>query len=178
MDRDTLFRDLLKLYGDQVYRFALRLSGNPEDAADLTQDAFLRAFKGMDRYDASRPFSAWIYRILNNLYLNGLSRAERRRTESLDAVLGTVERETAGDLGEVPVTALERAETGRLLWECVGRIPYEFRAPLLLCDMEGMSYEEIGQALSCPLNTVRSRIHRARKALREMMTLHLKGEGS
>jgi RNA polymerase sigma factor (sigma-70 family) len=84
-DRDAALTELLRLHRDKVYRFALRLTGNTDKAMDLTQDAFVRAFKNIDRYDSDRPFESWIFTILNRLFLNAATCYESRKVSSLDA---------------------------------------------------------------------------------------------
>ncbi len=173
MDKQDVFRELLRLHKDRVYRFALRLSGNMDDAMDLTQEAFMRALRNLDRYDRARPFDAWIYTILNHLYLNGLSRYESRHVQSLDEAGKDSAAWDPPSSDDPPEKETEKKELRGIVQEALGRIPYVFRAPLVLCDMEGMDYEQISRALLCPVNTVRTRIHRARKLFRSHMAPYL-----
>lgn len=174
MDKQDVFTELLRLHKDRVYRFALRLSGNLDDAMDLTQEAFLRALRNLDRYDSARPFEAWIYTILNHLYLNGLDRYETKHVLSFDRQEAGFPAPEAASPEDPPEKVTEREELRGIVQEALGRLPYIFRAPLILCDMEGMDYEQISRALLCPVNTVRTRIHRARKLFRSRMAPYLR----
>ncbi|MGQ0645841.1 MAG: RNA polymerase sigma factor [Elusimicrobiota bacterium] len=175
MERADLFRELLRLHKDKTYRFALRLAGNADQARDLTQEAFVRALKNIGRYDPEKPFEAWIFTILSHLYINAVSRYEARNARSLDEVTesGTAWEPPAPD-GDRPDRRSERGELRGAVQEALNRLPIVYRAPLVLCDMEGMSYEDIARALMCPVNTVRTRIHRARKIFKAAISPYWK----
>ena len=167
----TDFKDLLDRYGDMAYRMAWRLTGGREsEARDLVQDGFLKIWRA---WKAERPIAmqAWIYRLLHNLYIDTLRRQNRLKAFSLDFTNGDDDplhevlpsRELSLD------RQLEQEDLRELVAHVLDEIDPEFRLPVILCDMEGLSYEAIAQILACPIGTVRSRIHRGRNLLREKL---------
>ncbi|MBI2070244.1 MAG: RNA polymerase sigma factor [Elusimicrobia bacterium] len=168
----ALFERLLKEHGDKVHSLACRLTGNKDLAADLTQEAFLRVLENIERYDTSKPFENWVHVILRNLYFDWIKRYENSHAVSLNGHKDGNNRE----LGEIlplpeadPLGQAMNREKQTLVQKALKALPAEFRMPLLLCDSEDLSYEEISRILNCPIGTVRSRIHRARKMLKEIL---------
>lgn len=153
--------DIVRQHGDRVYRLAYRLSGNTHDAEDITQETFIRVFRSLDAY---RPgsFEGWLHRITTNVFLDLVRRRQRIRMEALpeetDRIAG---REPS------PEQAFHDANLDPDLQAALDDLLPEFRAAVVLCDVEGLSYEEIGATLGVKLGTVRSRIHRGRLALRD-----------
>ncbi len=165
-----MFENLVKEYAEKGYRFAFRLSGNAEEAKDLVQEAFSRVLSKWNRYDASRPFDHYFLTILKNIYYDYSSRKSAHNL-SLDATINDEKGlETFADRvsdGEEPLLEkLMRRETEETIEHCLGQIAKDHRAVLTLCDLEGLSYEKISQVLGCPIGTVKSRIKRARRALK------------
>jgi RNA polymerase sigma-70 factor (ECF subfamily) len=154
------WEDIVRDHGDRVYRLAFRLSGNAHDAEDITQEVFIRVFRSLDTF---RPgsFEGWLHRITTNVFLDLVRRRQRIRMEALpeetDRIAG---REPS------PEQAWHEANLDPDLQAALDDLPPEFRAAVVLCDVEGLSYEEIGATLGVKLGTVRSRIHRGRQALR------------
>ncbi len=169
MDAQT-FAELIARTGDKAYNFAYRLSGNEPDARDLVQEAFSRALEHGGSYDPSRPFDSWLLRILNNVFLDSMRRHSHTRTVSLDAP-APVEDAGWADLlpGDEPAPAdeLVKRESVDILQKALARLPLAYRSAVALCDIEGMSYEEIAQVMAVPIGTVRSRIHQGRVLLRK-----------
>lgn len=165
----------IKDYSERGYRFAWRLSGNEEDAKELVQEAFLRAIKAWDQYDSSKPLEAWFLTILRHVYVDGVKRYDRRNSVSLDAPLsGEMEGMTFADAlpdarEEAMLSRLERREASEEVQAVLAGLSLEHRTILTLCDMQGLSYEEICRVLDAPLGTVRSRINRARAAFKRRM---------
>ncbi len=153
---DEVVRD----HADRVYRLAYRLSGNPHDADDLTQETFIRVFRSLASYQPG-TFEGWLHRITTNLFLDMVRRRGRLRMEGLP-------EDTDRLPGDAPSPEQVYAEThlDPDLQAALDELPPDFRAAVVLCDVEGLSYEEIGATLSVKLGTVRSRIHRGRQALR------------
>jgi len=153
---DAVVRD----HTDRVFRLAYRLTGNRHDAEDLTQDVFVRVFRSLDSYTPG-TFEGWLHRITVNLFLDRARRAARIRFEALpDDAERVVGRERSP---EVTVT------DGLLdpdIEAALAALPPDFRAAVVLCDIEQMSYEEVAEALDVKLGTVRSRISRGRAQLR------------
>jgi len=166
------FDELVYRHYQQAYNTAYRLTGNATDAEDLVQEAFVRAYRFFDRYDRSMPFMNWFNRILTNLYIDEYRRRGRLRTVSIDETFSTEDGEegTTLDIPDTQPNPLELALNNEYLeaiHEGLQHLPPEFRAAVVLADMEGHSYEEIAEIMETSIGTVRSRIHRGRKQLRD-----------
>lgn len=166
------FDELVYRYYQQAYNLAYRLTGNAADAEDLVQEAFLRAYRFFERYDRSMPFMNWFNRILTNLYIDEYRRRGRLRTVSIDEVYSNEDGDegTTMDIPDSAPNPLERAlsnEYREAIHEALQHLSPEFRVAVVLADMEGYSYEEIAETTKTSLGTVRSRIHRGRKQLRD-----------
>ncbi len=153
--------DLVREHADRVYRLAYRLSGNPHDAEDLTQETFIRVFRSLSSYRAG-TFEGWLHRITTNLFLDMVRRRGRIRMEALPEDYERVPSEGPG-----PEQIYHDARLAPDLQRALDALAPEFRAAVVLCDIEGLSYEEIAATLGVKLGTVRSRIHRGRQAIRE-----------
>jgi RNA polymerase sigma factor (sigma-70 family) len=156
---DQVVRD----HADRVYRLAYRLSGNPHDAEDLTQETFIRVFRSLGSYKPG-TFEGWLHRITTNLFLDMVRRRSRLRMEGLPEDTDRL----VGD-GLSPEQVYAETHLDPDLQQALDDLPPEFRAAVVLCDIEGLSYEEIGATLGVKLGTVRSRIHRGRLALRSAL---------
>jgi RNA polymerase sigma-70 factor, ECF subfamily len=146
---------VVREHADRVYRLAYRLSGNPHDAEDLTQETFIRVFRSLGSYKPG-TFEGWLHRITTNLFLDMVRRRSRLRMEGLP--------EDTDRLSPEQVYTATHLDPD--LQEALDNLAPEFRAAVVLCDVEGLSYEEIGATLGVKLGTVRSRIHRGRQALK------------
>jgi RNA polymerase sigma factor (sigma-70 family) len=157
------WEDVARDQGRFLYTVAYRLCGNHDDAQDLVQDVLLRVRRGLETY---RPGSmeGWLSRITTNAFLDEVRRRRRRRVEPLPTNVDRVmpPSQAADD-------ALEGAVLPDDVQAALGRLPDDYRAAVVLCDVVGLSYQEIGEALGVPLGTVRSRIHRGRAQLREAL---------
>ena len=145
----------------RVYRLAYRLTGNSHDAEDLTQEVFVRVFRSLPSYTPG-TFEGWLHRITTNLFLDITRRKQRIRFEGLG-------EETAARLKGLEPTPSQAFDDRHLDYDvaaALADLPPEYRAAVVLCDIEGLSYEEIAEALNVKLGTVRSRIHRGRAQLR------------
>lgn len=171
------FEHIVRRYARQVFSLAYRMTGNDADAQDLTQEAFFRVFRALDRIRPDVPLEGWLYRIVTNLFIDSVRR-RRLRVESLDqpAVTRTgqeVERPVVDPCGNPEVLVVDAtvdAPVQRALLE----LSPELRAVVLLSDVEGFSYEEIAHFLRLPLGTVKSRLHRARRSLRDRLAPYLR----
>jgi RNA polymerase sigma-70 factor (ECF subfamily) len=153
--------EVVREHGARVYRLAYRLTGNTHDAEDLTQEVFVRVFRSLDSYTPG-TFEGWLHRITTNLFLDLARRRQRIRFEGLA-------EETAGRLSgdePTPAQAFDARHFDSDVQEALRALAPEYRAAVVLCDIEGLSYEEIAAALGVKLGTVRSRIHRGRAQLR------------
>jgi RNA polymerase sigma-70 factor (ECF subfamily) len=157
------FGVLVSRYQDRLYPTVFRLTGCAEDALDLLQEAFLRAYEKLDRFHGESSFYTWIYRIAVNL---ALSDRRKRRHESSAALTGDPSGDRALDDPAVP---LERAERDERIQEALDALAPDHRAVVVMKEYDGLRYEEIGAMLGVPVGTVRSRLHRARCELRERL---------
>lgn len=158
--------ELVRQHADRVYRLAYRLSGNQHDAEDLTQETFIRVFRSVQNYQPG-TFEGWLHRITTNLFLDMVRRRGRIRMEALPE---DYDRVPADDPN--PEQIYHDSRLGADLQAALDSLAPEFRAAVVLCDIEGLSYEEIGATLGVKLGTVRSRIHRGRQALRDYLAKH------
>jgi RNA polymerase sigma-70 factor (ECF subfamily) len=167
-DKSTMpsWDELVRQHADRVYRLAYRLSGNQHDAEDLTQETFIRVFRSLQNYQPG-TFEGWLHRITTNLFLDMVRRRARIRMESLPEDYDRVPADEPN-----PEQIYHDSRLGPDLQAALDSLPPEFRAAVVLCDIEGLSYEEIGATLGVKLGTVRSRIHRGRQALREYLAAH------
>ena len=158
---DLSWEDVVRLHGDRVYRLAYRLTGNRHDAEDLTQEVFVRVFRSLERYTPG-SFEGWLHRITTNLFLDGARRRARIR-------FGPLADDAADRLpgrDPTPERAYLDATFDADVQAALDSLAPAFRAAVVLCDIEGLSYEEIAVILDVPMGTVRSRIHRGRSQLR------------
>ena len=161
------FEALVTAYQKQVYNLALRTVGNEEDAADTTQEAFLRAYRSLGSFRGDSKFSVWLYRLTTNICIDFLRSRGRRPTVSLTAAdedEEPQELDVADDRFD-PVQSLERAELRRAVQRGLASLPEDYRRILMLRELSGLSYAEIGQVLRLEEGTVKSRLFRARKKL-------------
>jgi RNA polymerase sigma-70 factor (ECF subfamily) len=161
--RPPSWDEVVRMHADRVYRLAYRLTGNVHDAEDLTQETFIRVFRSLASYQPG-TFEGWLHRITTNLFLDMVRRRGRLRMEGLPE---DTDRLAGG--GPEPERVYAETHLDPTLQAALDELPPEFRAAVVLCDIEGLSYEEIGATLGVKLGTVRSRIHRGRAALRVAM---------
>jgi RNA polymerase sigma factor (sigma-70 family) len=155
--------DIVREHGDRVYRLAYRLAGNQHDAEDITQETFIRVFKSLANYQPG-TFEGWLHRITTNLFLDMVRRRSRLRMEGLPE---DTDRLVGDDPSPEQIYSATHLDPD--LQAALDELAPEFRAAVVLCDVEGLSYEEIGATLNVKLGTVRSRIHRGRQALRSSL---------
>lgn len=167
------FEQLIRDHHRRAFSFAYRMTGNREDAEDLTQDAFVRAFRAMERYDPSRPFDRWLYRIITNLFIDRLRSRPRLSPVSLDVPLEGMDGDPMAseipDEEADPAGLVLRGIMDERLQTALNDLPPQFRETVILTDVEGMSYEEAAEVLGCAVGTIRSRLHRARLMMRETL---------
>jgi len=155
------WEEIVRTHSARVYRLAYRLTGNPQDAEDLTQEVFVRVFRSLSRYTPG-TFEGWLHRITTNLFLDMARRRQRIRFEGL----GEDAAQRLHGPGPTPAQAFEERHLDDDVLAALEALPAEYRAAVVLCDIEGLSYEEIAATLGVKLGTVRSRIHRGRAQLR------------
>ena len=153
--------EVVRTHSGRVYRLAYRLTGNQHDAEDLTQDVFVRVFRSLSSYTPG-TFEGWLHRITTNLFLDRVRRQQRIR---FDALADDAPERLAGR-EPTPAQAYDDTHLDDDVQRALDSLSPEFRAAVVLCDIEGLSYEEIAATLGVKLGTVRSRIHRGRAQLR------------
>ena len=153
--------EVVRTHGQRVYRLAYRLTGNQHDAEDLTQEVFVRVFRSLSSYTPG-TFEGWLDRITTNLFLDLVRRRARIRFDAL----GEDANDRLPGREPTPAQAYDDANLDHDIQAALDALAPEFRAAVVLCDIEGLSYEEIASTLNIKLGTVRSRIHRGRAQLR------------
>ena len=165
----SAFEELVTRYEKRVYAIALRSSGSPEDAADITQEVFLKAWRSMESFRGDSGFSTWLFRITMNMCVD---HARRRQTQPQTQPLVQGEEDDERpipDTAPTPEEHLENSELGRELAAALDEVSDEHRRIVLLRDVSGMSYTEIAEVLEISEGTVKSRLSRARIALRKIL---------
>jgi len=179
-DEDA-FNEVVRSYSDRVYNLILRLVGSPSEAEDIAQEVFVTVFKSIESYRGEAKLSTWILRIAANHAKNRIKYLSRRRTSGQELRDGTDATEMA-DEGKAPVQAhfdapdvvLEAAETEKIMQEAIANLDEEQRLLVVLRDVEELSYDEIVEITGLPEGTVKSRLHRARMALKDLLEGKLK----
>lgn len=171
-DRSAL-NELVRKYETRAYQYAFRLTRNPEEAADVVADAFVRVYNALPNFKGNAQFTTWLYRILTNCYLDHRKKESRRQTTSLDASVETSEGEMERQVEDphgTPEDELLKSERGRRVELALRSLPEYQKAMILMFHAEQMSYEEIAEALDLPIGTVKSRLNRARLSLRDILS--------
>lgn len=157
-------------FGDHAYNFARSLCGNEADAAELVQESFVRILDRGDLFDPGQSLESWFMTIMKNIFRDSRRRCERKNGVSLDAPIDedglTVADALPDERDEALLDRLEREESVALVQRALEALTPDNRAVLTMVDVNGMGYEEVARVLDWPLNTVRSRVYRARTALR------------
>jgi len=169
------FGQLVVKYQDLVYNVVYRMLGNAADAADIAQEAFVKGWRALGSFEGRAQFGTWIYRIAINCCISDRRGAKRRKATSLSSSGGGDDGEEGGgrldvaDEGPEPGERVVESENVRLVQDAIGSLEHEFRTMIVLRDLEGRPYEEIAEVLDVPVGTVRSRLHRARQALKDAL---------
>jgi RNA polymerase sigma-70 factor (ECF subfamily) len=159
------FDELVRVTYVDTYTLAVRLTGNEEDARDVVQEAYIRAWKGIRRFRGDARFSTWMYRITANAAYTHLGKRRRHRTEPLDDVAEPIEER----VGARPEAAAESAALMGRLSEAVAELPPKLRAIVVLKDVYGLPHEAIAEELGISVTAAKVRLHRGRRRLREML---------
>lgn len=166
------FGALVEANQGRIYNLTLRMTGSPEDALDLSQEAFLNAWRGLDKFQGDSSFSTWLYRLASNVCIDFLRREKRRKDISMTVSLDDEEEERQAELPDhrhSPEREVERRELREDIRRGLMSLSEEHRQVLVMRELSGMSYAEIGAVLKLEEGTVKSRIARARVALRKIL---------
>jgi len=160
---EAAWRALVERYTRKVFGLAYRFTGRAEEAEDLTQEVFVKVYQTLHRYrETDGPFGAWLMAVARNHAIDHYRRGRQERQRRSEDPL-VLEMAASGE--EHPVAGIEREERAKLVHKGLRALPPDLRAPLVMCDLQGLSYDEIAAALEVPLGTVKSRINRARLEL-------------
>jgi RNA polymerase sigma-70 factor (ECF subfamily) len=177
------FRALFDKYHRRAFAVAMGVVKNEDDAADAVQNAFVKVHKNIHKFQGSSSFYTWLYRIVMNVSIDHVRRTSRRKNLDFDERALHEESEVAGDGALVPsITnsnpgkAALRSELGRAIQIALGELPEHHRAVIVLREIEGMSYEEMAEALEVPKGTIMSRLFHARKKMQAALAPYLSGE--
>lgn len=177
----SAFDDVVARYKNKIYFYLFRMTGNAEDAEDLTQDVFVRAFSNINKFRAESSLSTWLYKIAGNIAIDRFRKTRKASalTVSLDAPLQRGESEATRDIVDLsmsPEVLIGRQELAKYIDAALTSLPPKLRSAVILFDVEGMSYDEVSTIEGIPLGTVKSRIFHARVALREKLRPYLETE--
>jgi len=175
---EAAFNELVRRYRNQITNYVYRMLEDYDRAVDLAQETFIRVFKNADRYQATYSFSTYIYRIAHNLAISEIRQRKRRRWIPLPTFFSDKDSEEVEvelpDKRQRPADdAMIDDERRKAVSRAIASLPEKYRAPLVLCDIEEKSYEEISEILALPTGTVKSRINRARNLLKEKLREYL-----
>jgi len=172
IDKQKEFNAEMLPHLDALYNFAIRLSANPTDAEDLVQDTIVKAYRFFSSYERGTNAKAWLFRILKNSYINNYRKVSKQPYQvdydEISSYYETVrsDRSDTTDMEQIIYREMLDDEVTRAL----NKLPEDFRTVVLLCDIEGFTYEEIANMLDVPIGTIRSRLHRGRNLLRSSLT--------
>ncbi len=165
------FEELVRRYERKVYNIAYRILGNEEDATEALQDTFLRAYRFLPKFGFKSSFYTWLYRIATNVSITKLRNRKKKEAVSLDAPVPDSDDLTfdVPDTGQTPEEVFAQKRLREKLDQAVRELPEEYRVVVILRDLEGLSNEEVSRVLKLSVPAVKSRLHRARLALREKL---------
>ncbi len=168
---DRIFEEEFLPHADALYTFAYHLTYNEEDANDLVQETFLKAFRFIDKYDTGTNAKAWLFKILKNAFINEYRKKTKQPTTvDYEEVINFHEEEDTNYSSYLDLRQeIFQSLIGDEVTTAINSLPVDFRTVILLCDVEGFKYDEIAKIVNIPIGTVRSRLHRARNMLKEQL---------
>jgi RNA polymerase sigma-70 factor (ECF subfamily) len=178
----SAFNEIVARHKNRIYSYLYRMTGNAEDAEDLTQEVFVRMYTNIASFRGRSSLSTWLFRIAGNLCVDAFRKGKKARGITLHSLDGAPAADDGDpsaatrdlpDWSREPLTVFAAKELGAQIQEALNALPHKLRAAVVLHDVEGLPYEEIAEALDIPLGTVKSRIFNARCALRERLRPYL-----
>ncbi len=177
---ERVFEEEFLPHIDALYTFAYHLTYNEDDANDLVQDTYMKAYRFIDKYQSGTNAKAWLFKILKNAFINQYRRKSKQPTQ-VDYEDITSYQEGEDDTNYAGYADLReemfQSMMGDEVTNAINALPVKFRVAILLCDIEGFTYEEISKILDIPVNTVRTRLHRARKQLKDTLNEYARSLG-
>ncbi len=168
----TAFGDLIRRYEKQVYSFAYNLTNNKDDAQDFAQEAFIKIYKNLHKYDKSKPFFPWMYKVATNVCYSKLKQIKPKVSEvSLEKVIEF--SPLIPDRATSPEEYSQTREIQRLVNQAIAELPEKYRVPLVLKYLEDMSYKEISENMEIPVSTIETRLYRGRALLQKRLAVVL-----
>jgi RNA polymerase sigma-70 factor (ECF subfamily) len=169
--KERLFEKEFMPHADALYNFAYQLSYNDDDANDLVQETYMKAFRFIDSYQEGTNSKAWLFKILKNIFINEYRR-KKREPEKIDyddvITFSDEDDDNSAAYFDLREDMFDNM-MGDEITNALNKLPIEFKTVILLCDIEGFTYEEIAKIIDIPIGTVRSRLHRARNMLKQLL---------
>ena len=166
------FEELIRQHQQKVFNIAYRMCQNYDDASDMAQEALIKVYLNFDKFDGKSQFSTWLYRVTTNSCLDQIKKKKKNPTVSLDNEIETKEGTAVREMespDRTPEEEMENKELSRELNECLKKLSEKHRNIIILRDINGMAYEDIAKTLLCSVGTVKSRVNRARAALKKIL---------
>ncbi len=169
--RDSTFHEEFFPYADALYNFAYHLTYNEEEANDLVQETFMKAYRFIDSYQKGTNSKAWLFKILKNAFINNYRKKSRQPNQvDFEDIVSYHDSDSEKFRGSVDLRQeIFQGMLGDEISNSLNSLPVDFKTVILLCDIEGFTYEEISKIVDIPIGTVRSRLHRARNLLKEKL---------
>ncbi len=173
-DEMARYESFVNEHGQEVYNIAMVLTGDHHRASELSQQAFLKLYRSLRHYDSRRSLRNWLFTVLKNLYIDSWRKQKRRKTTSIDEPIKLGGGSSVPFQLESPNANPEELagsnQVAKIVRQEISKLPSKYAMAVALCDLEGLTYEEISEVMECSIGTVRSRIHRGRKLLKEHLT--------
>ena len=167
------FEKLILNYEKLIYSVCYRILSNPDDAKDISQEVLIKIYKNIDKCNDIKTFKSWIYTIINNACIDEMRKRKGKYTDSLDDTLdgedGQIEKQLSSD-GLTPEQEIIKNETVNEVQAAIGKLPENYKSLIVFRDIQGLSYEEISKITDDPLGTIKSRLSRARKSLKDIIS--------
>lgn len=180
VEKYKIFENEFMPHADSMYNFAYRLTNDEDDSNDLLQDTFMKAFRFVNSFQQGTNAKAWLFRILKNSFINDYRKKSKEPTKvdynEVESVYNSTEDAEYERTTDLRIDAVQDM-IGDEVAMALNSLPVDFRTVIILCDIEGFTYEEMAKILDIPIGTVRSRLHRARNLLKEKLRSYAKSMG-